>query len=39
LRIAEPGLFSTPLQEPVAAPGKFIGDKARDQIDGAIDSA
>src|SRR5471030_1428861 len=32
--IAEGGLFAPPLQQPVAAPGQFVGDQARDEIDG-----
>ena len=33
LRIAEGGLFAPALQQSVAAPGQFVGDQARDQID------
>jgi hypothetical protein len=33
LRIAEGGLLAPSLQQAVAAPGQFVGDQARDQID------
>ena len=33
VRIAEGGLFAPALQQPVAAPGEFVGDQTRDQID------
>ena len=33
LWIAEGGLFAPPLQQSVAAPGQFVGDQTRDQID------
>src|SRR5580704_5559008 len=34
LRVAECCLFAPPFQQPVAAPGQFVRDQARDQIDG-----
>src|ERR1700691_5017994 len=34
LRVAEGCLFAPPLQQTVAAPGQFVRDQARDQIDG-----
>src|SRR5579859_1992064 len=34
LRVAEGGLFSSPLQQTVAAPSQFVSNQARDQIDG-----
>ena len=33
LRVAEGGLLAPPLQQAVTAPGQFVGDQARDQID------
>ncbi len=35
LRVAEGCLFAPPFQQPVAAPGQFVRDQARDQIDGS----
>src|SRR5580698_8593696 len=34
LRVAEGCLLAPPLQQTVAAPGQFVRDHARDQIDG-----
>src|ERR1700691_4997004 len=34
LRVAEGRLFTPPLQQTVAAPGQFVRNQARDQIDG-----
>ena len=32
-RVAKVGLFAAPFEQSVAAPGQFVGDQARDQVD------
>ena len=34
MRVAKGGLFAPAFQQAVAAPGEFVGDQTRDQIDG-----